>query len=48
MGEMTLISPEHDIANTLRDMAPHMRRLMVELMRKQKYRDFPVMAAFSM
>ncbi|MGO9464688.1 MAG: hypothetical protein ACLQVF_11120 [Isosphaeraceae bacterium] len=46
MGEMTLVSPQHDIADTLRDMAPHARRLMLEVMLKKKYGDFGVMAAF--
>ena len=46
MGEMTLVSPQHDIADTLRDMAPHARWLMTELLRLKKYADFPVMLAF--
>jgi hypothetical protein len=46
MGEMMLISPQHEIADTLRDMAPHARRLMMELQRQKKYGDFPVMLAF--
>jgi hypothetical protein len=40
-GEMMLISPVHDIADTLRDMGPHVRRLMTELHRRKAYRDFP-------
>jgi hypothetical protein len=45
-GEMTLISPHHDITDTLREMAPHARRLLVELVRLNKYGDFLVMLAF--
>jgi hypothetical protein len=45
-GEMMQISPEHDIADTLRDMAPHARRLMIELQMRKKYGDFPLMLAF--
>jgi hypothetical protein len=43
---MMLISPDHDIADTLRDMAPHAGRLMMELMHKKRYADFPIMFAF--
>jgi len=46
IGEMTLVSPQHGIADTLRDMTPHARRLMTELLRLKKYGDFPVMLAF--
>lgn len=46
MGEMMLVSSDHDIADTLRDMSPHAGRLMMELMRQKRYADFPVMLAF--
>jgi hypothetical protein len=46
MGEMTLVSPQHNIADTLREMAPHTRRLMTELLRHKRYGDFPVLLAF--
>lgn len=45
-GEMTLISPQHGIADTLQDMAPHARRLMTEIGHQKKYRDFPIILAF--
>jgi hypothetical protein len=45
-GEMTLVSPQNDIADTLRDMAPHARRLLMELQHRKSYGDFPVMLAF--
>ncbi len=45
MGELMLISPDHEIADTLQDMAPHARRLIMELMRRKAYGDFPVMLA---
>lgn len=45
-GEMMLVSPQSEIADTLRDMAPHARRLMMELGSKKRYGDFPVMLAF--
>lgn len=44
-GEMMLVSPQNDIADTLRDMAPHVRRLMMEQGYKKRYGDFPVMLA---
>jgi len=44
-GEMILISPHSDIADTLRDMTPHARRLMMELQHQKRYGDFPVMLA---
>jgi hypothetical protein len=43
MGQLMVGGPGDDIADTLRDMAPHVSRLMSELMTKKKYRDFPVM-----
>ncbi len=46
MGEMMLVSPDHAIADTLRDMAPHAGRLMMEVMRQKRYADFPIMLAF--
>jgi len=46
IGEMMLVSPQNDIADTLRDMAPHARRLLVELQNRKRYGDFPVMLAF--
>ena len=45
-GEMMLVSPQNDIADTLRDMAPHARRLLMELQHRKRYGDFPVMLAF--
>jgi Leucine-rich repeat (LRR) protein len=45
-GEMMLVSPQNDIADTLREMAPHARRMLLELQEKTKYSDFPVMLAF--
>lgn len=44
--EMMLFSPQSDIADTLRDMAPHVRRLLMELQHRKRYGDFPVMLAF--
>ena len=46
IGELMLVSPQNDIADTLRDMASHARRLMTELLRRKRYGDFPVMLAF--
>ena len=43
---MMLVTPEADIADTLRRMATHARRLMLEVQFKNKYRDFPVLLAF--
>lgn len=45
VGEMMLLSPENDIADTLRDMIPHARRLMMEVASKKRYGDLPVMLA---
>jgi hypothetical protein len=45
-GEMMLLSPGNDIADTLRDMAPHVRRLLMELQLRKRYADFRVMLAF--
>ena len=45
-GEMMLVSPFSDVGDTLRDMAPHARRLMMELQHQKRYADFPVMLAF--
>jgi len=45
-GEMMPVSPQHDIADTLRDMAHHARRLLMELQHRKRYGDFPVMLAF--
>ncbi|MEW6658801.1 MAG: hypothetical protein AB1424_09080 [Thermodesulfobacteriota bacterium] len=45
-GEMMLVSPQNDIADTLREMAPHARRMLLELQYRKRYRDFPVMLAF--
>lgn len=45
-GEMMLVSPQNDIADTLRDMAPHARRLLMELHHRKRYGDLPVMLAF--
>ena len=45
-GEMMLFSGPCDIADTLRDMMPHVRRLLVELQRQKSYGDFSVIAAF--
>lgn len=45
-GEMMLVSPQNDIADTLRDMAPHARRMLLELQHRKRYSDFPVMLAF--
>ncbi len=43
MGQLMVGSPNDDIADTLRDMAPHVSRLMTELMCKKRYGDFRVM-----
>jgi hypothetical protein len=43
---MMLVSREADIADTLKDMAPHARRLLMEVLRRKRYGDFPVMLAF--
>jgi hypothetical protein len=45
-GEMMLVSPQSDITDTLRDMAPHARRLLMELQYRKRYGDFPVMLGF--
>ncbi len=45
-GEMMLVSAQADIAETLRDMAPHVRRLLTELQVRKRYGDFPVMLEF--
>ena len=45
-GEMMLVSPQNDIGDTLRDMVPHARRLLMELQHGKRYGDFPVMLAF--
>jgi hypothetical protein len=42
-GKMMLVSPRNDIADTLRGMAPHARRLLMELRHRKRYGDFPVM-----
>jgi hypothetical protein len=44
-GEMIVVSGNHDISDTLRDMAPHARRLLTELQCRKRYRDFPIMLA---
>jgi hypothetical protein len=46
LGEMMILAPQNDIADTLRDMATHARRLMTELQLKKRYGDFGVMLAF--
>ena len=45
-GEMTLVSPQSDIADTLRDMAPHSRRLLLEVQDRNSYGDFLVIIRF--
>jgi hypothetical protein len=45
-GEMMLLSPKNDIADTLNDMAPHARRLMVELLHRKRFGDFFVILNF--
>lgn len=45
-GEMMLVTPQVEIADTLRQMTPHVRRLLMELRHRRKYRDFPVMLEF--
>jgi hypothetical protein len=45
-SEMVLVRPEADIADTLRSMVTHARRLMFEVQFKKKYGDFPVLLAF--
>jgi hypothetical protein len=40
---MVLAGPDTDIADTVRDMAPHARWLMMELSIRKRYADFPVM-----
>ena len=43
---MMLVSAQSEIADTLRDMVPHVRRLLMELQHRKRYADFPVMLAF--
>ena len=43
---MTLTSPQDDIADTLREMAPHARRLLMEIPDRQSLGDLAVMLAF--
>jgi hypothetical protein len=45
-GEMMNVKPGSDIANTLRNMAPHVRRLLMEMQLRKRYADFPVLLAF--
>jgi hypothetical protein len=45
-GHMMLVTPDSAIADTLEDMAPHIRRLLMELQNRKRYADFPVMLAF--
>jgi hypothetical protein len=45
-GHMMLVSADSSIADTLRDMVPHVRRLLMELQSRKRYADFPVMLAF--
>jgi hypothetical protein len=45
-GEMMLVSSQDDIVGTLRDMAPHVRRLLMHLQHRKRYGDFLVMTAF--
>ncbi|MHB8156120.1 MAG: hypothetical protein ACYDEQ_01790 [Desulfocucumaceae bacterium] len=45
-GEMMLVSPQNDIADTLREMTPHARRMLLELQHQKRYSDFPVMLEF--
>jgi hypothetical protein len=45
-GEMMLVSSQDDIVGTLRDMAPHVRRLLMHLQHRKRYGDFLVMMAF--
>jgi hypothetical protein len=45
-GEMTLVGADTDIAGTLNEIAPHARRLMMEVLLRQKYGDFRTLAEF--
>jgi hypothetical protein len=45
-GEMMQISPQNDIGDTLRDMAPHARRILMEMQHRKRYSDFPLLLAF--
>jgi hypothetical protein len=45
-GEMILVSPQSEIADTLRDIAPHARRLLMEVQYQKRYGDFLVVLAF--
>ncbi len=45
-GEIMHVSPENDIADTLREMAPHARRLMMDLFPWMRAEDFLVMLTF--
>ena len=45
-GVLMHISPENDIADILRDMAPHAQRLMMELHHRMRYEDFVVLLGF--
>lgn len=45
-GETMQISPQDSVVDTLRDMAPHVCRLLMELQIRQKYGDLPVMLEF--
>lgn len=44
-GYMMHGSPNTDIISTLRDMAPRVRRLMMEVDYRKRYKDFPTMLA---
>lgn len=45
-GEIMLVGPQHDIVDTLKGMAPHACRLMMELNLRKKYGDLPVLLQF--
>ena len=45
-GEMMLVAADSDIASTLNEMAPHARRLMMEVHLRQRYGDFRILAEF--
>ena len=45
-AETTLVSPKNDIADTLREMVPHMGRVLMEMQYRKRYADFHVILAF--
>ena len=44
-GNMTLVTPSHDIRDTLREMVPHLQRMLWDLFGSKRYSDFPSLVA---